>query len=340
MSYNFDAYSTTVGRSLDISDLENGVAKAMILNGYKQSGVSPLSYSLAPRNEDVTIYIVTGANDGEDDIPFFTHPLMYSATNPKFINDTRALSSVNISNIIATDFRPFTNKSAMLSGKTLMEASSSYGDYDLYVKRTVLSIPWLLGDTGYLRHNFEFAGMVYGAWISESIGRLFMLDPRDQMIVFIIAHLFYQNQFYESEIITDNVKDSFAVHTIKATRASSDMVYEVLERCGNLSSLSDMCNSIMNITDNVRLKDLSAGFIIARLGGSWFGYGAAENIAVSLEHPPTFIAMVCSAVELRTYKNTNIAKTAERHIKKANMKSIEDSYKQLKSTWLADPTGV
>ena len=338
MSVYHSAYDTTICQSLDMVDTYQAIAKSLTSNNLATGNNPGTGMMLQTKESDMLVYVITGARLDEDQIPFFNHPVSYC--DGVALQDSHVFKSLGVSRLLAIDYRPFINSRASLSEGITAQVISSFADYDYYTKRSVLSMPWLTGDYKSLRHNFEFAGLLYGAWISESLGRIFMLDPRDQLIIFIIAHLFYQNLFFESEIITDTTKESFAVHTIKATRASADMVYEVMERCTELGTISHMCSNILNVTDNVRLRDLNAGFLITRLSSSWFGYGAAENVAVALEHPPTWIAMVISSLELKSYKNTMISKTAERHVRKANMKDVLDSYRQMKSIWLENPNDI
>ena len=54
----------------------------------------------------------------------------------------------------------------------------------------------------------------------------------------------------------------------------------------------------------------------AVVGGNWFGTNARENIAVGLEHIPTWIMIVFGALTEITYKRSPLAKMIERLAKR------------------------
>ena len=62
---------------------------------------------------------------------------------------------------------------------------------------------------------------------------------------------------------------------------------------------------------------------------SWFGSNAKEILAVALEHPPTWYAIVFSSLEERTYKNSMIARVAERFGKGGAWVDFKNAYSEL-----------
>jgi hypothetical protein len=59
---------------------------------------------------------------------------------------------------------------------------------------------------------------------------------------------------------------------------------------------------------------------------SWYGTNAKEIISVALEHPPTWAAIVFTALNERTFKNSMIYKIAERFGKRGASDEFIDSY--------------
>jgi hypothetical protein len=53
--------------------------------------------------------------------------------------------------------------------------------------------------------------------------------------------------------------------------------------------------------------------LITILKSSWFGNNAAELLAVSLEHPPTWVSLVYTSLSERSFKNANLSKIVERY---------------------------
>jgi hypothetical protein len=79
--------------------------------------------------------------------------------------------------------------------------------------------------------------------------------------------------------------------------------------------------------------------LITLTGQSWFGLNAKEILAIALEHPPTWTTIVHHALQERTYRNSVIAKLAERYIKGSNrtdfinaMALFQDNYLEVSHT--------
>jgi hypothetical protein len=62
---------------------------------------------------------------------------------------------------------------------------------------------------------------------------------------------------------------------------------------------------------------------------SWFGTNAKDYIAVALEHPPTWMAIVYTAIVERTYKNSMIYRVAEKAGKRGGAEEFIKNYTAL-----------
>lgn len=81
-----------------------------------------------------------------------------------------------------------------------------------------------------------------------------------------------------------------------------------------MTGIKDFCAQVKEITENNRLQAFEEGILVNLLIASWFGTNAREMIAVALEHPPTWIALVYAAFTEKSYKNTVISKIAYRYL--------------------------
>jgi hypothetical protein len=64
--------------------------------------------------------------------------------------------------------------------------------------------------------------------------------------------------------------------------------------------------------ENVRLAKFNSAILLSVMANSWYGTNAKEIISISLEHPPTWIALVYTALSEKTFKSSAIFKAADR----------------------------
>lgn len=291
------AYDTTVGASIITKVVEETVNEAYI-RGYGYSENLNLITSL-----EIIPSFVTGLSGYEDKIPFFAHPMLISLKS----------GVKKGQQFLSTDVRPFVNKNSTMAGNSMIIRNAT--EFNFTKMRAIMNLAWLTNQDAFIKNNLGFAAVLFAAWVSEGISKRFALDPRDQLMLSIVTHFYYQSLFYDKAVFDEHDKQLFAVHTIKATKAPSALVFEVFDKLVNLSNIHDYCENVKLVLENVRLKDLNAGLLISAVSNSWFGLNSKEIIAVSLEHPPTWVAICYVSLIERTFKNTTIARIAERYSK-------------------------
>jgi hypothetical protein len=286
------AYDTTVGSSINMNKTISAIKQAFV-----QDMLYTSNLDLITSLKYVPVF-VSGIGTSENDIPLFPHPLLVDHNNHSYI---------------VTDVRPVVK----------VDVDSDYGfsvknkvDFDFIKFRLIMNLIWLNDGAMSIKNDLNIAGVVFAAWMSDTIARRFALDPRDQLLLMIISHYYYQSMFTSDEIDED-IRQSFAVHTIKATRAPSELILDIFDKIGTMNDINDYCVAVKNVVENVRLKDLNAGLIITLLGNSWFGLNSKEILAVAIEHPPTWVTLVYTVLKEKTYRNSQLARVAERYIKKS-----------------------
>lgn len=291
------AYDTTVGASIITKDVEETINEAYI-RGYGYSENLNLITSL-----EIIPSFITGLTGYEDKVPFFAHPMIISLK----------AGVKKGQQFLATDVRPFVNKGSLHGGSGMVIRNAT--EFNFTKMRAIMNLAWLTNQDAFIKNNLGFAGTLFAAWLSEGISKRFALDPRDQLMLSIVSHFYYQSLFYDKAVFDDQDKQLFAIHTIKATKAPSAMVFEVFDKLSSMSNIHDYCENVKLVLENVRLKDLNPGLLISSVSNSWFGLNSKEIIAVSLEHPPTWVSICYVALLERTFKNTTIARMAERYAK-------------------------
>lgn len=307
MSIYKTSYDTTLGSAIQTKVLTTSIKEAIITDSIELNtlGIMP--------SDRISALFVLGTSTSESNIPMFAHPLLMEYNNKTYL---------------CSDIRLFVKTNGQLTD-IRNPAPKNQVEYNFVKSRTVLNLAWLSGSQYAMKNTLMFGATVYAMWISEVVSKRFALDPRDQLILSVIAHHYFQSLHYEGDVNNEETKQLFTVHTMKATRASSQIVFDVFDRLGKTESLEDFCTNVRNVLENVRLKDFNAGTLITSISMSWFGTNAKEILAVALEHPPTWYAIVFSSLEERTYKNSMIARVAERFGKGGAWVDFKNAYSDL-----------
>lgn len=297
MTIHHSGYDTTVGSGMNVKSVEHAIKEAFV-----KDAIYNCNFDLISSLNFRPVFI-TGQNSSESNIPFFAHPMI--------------IKGYKGMNFICADVRPFVKSSDHHDGFERPEVRNQT-EFNFAVKRLAMNMAWVCGEVNQIKLNLSFAGAVFAAWLSDTIAKRFALDPKDQMVLSIVSHYYYQSLFHGEDQIEEELLQKFAVHTIKATKAPSQMVFEVFDRIkagGPMRSGADYCDHVKRVLENIRLEDLNVGLLITMIGQSWFGLNAKEILAVALEHPPTWIAIVHSSLDERTYRNSMIARISERYAK-------------------------
>ncbi len=292
MSYTPTAYDTTVGSKIVTKNIKKALLEAFIKDGIQMTNLGLVN------NLPVIPVGVLGNCASASEIPFFAHPIeVVDSKNKRYL---------------CVDLRSYT---VPLDEGTCSDSNvriRNQTEYNFAMAREVFNLAWLTGSALQIKNDLSFAGTVYASWLSESISKRFALDPGEQIRLQILTHYFYQSLFYGTEAMDEVTKQKFAIHTIKATKASSELVFAVFDSIGKLDDINDYCENVKSIIGNIRLKELSAGVIVTIVGNSWFGPNAREVIAIALEFPPVWTALVYTAMTERSFKNSSIARIADR----------------------------
>jgi hypothetical protein len=222
---------------------------------------------------------------------------------------------------VVFDGRPFINGNQLDESGQLKIRQRT--EYDLSKLMTILTSYWCTNKYNDFKFLSKTPMGLYASLISETIARRFGLDPKDQLIISIVAAAFYSNLFNESNSLTENDKISITPNISSVTYAKSDLVFSTLDKVDSLRDLKDLVTAIKTTTQNPRMDDLNVGVLITILSGTWFGTNGKAIISAALEHPPTWVTLVYAAFTERSYKNSGLSKVADRY--RGNKGEIEFS---------------
>ncbi|MBB5409313.1 hypothetical protein HDG34_003254 [Paraburkholderia sp. HC6.4b] len=290
------AYDTTQCSGYVLDRLDSGL-KAALLAG-----------ALAPSNEAATILEVHGGQPLADAVPEFAHPWLI--THEKEREQTHGH---DWRGTIVFDARPF-GAFDRIKGQFLVRNEIEYG---LQRRRAQLNDIWVNDDPALLRDVSPVAMSLFAGWISENLARRFALDPREQLNMAILSAIHYLSLFSDDGNIDTPQRIKMAMQVSRGLRCPAEEVMTLLEKRQHEGpGIIGLCGAAADATGSVRLRELNPGILISIVKGTWFGINAAEMLAVALEHPPTWLALLAAAHIERTYRNSGLARMVERQAHK------------------------
>lgn len=285
MTIHKTAYDTTVCQGFVTEKTKQAIAVARVHGelGYAKNTIG--------------VVLVQGGGSASDSVPAFQHPMQLPQTGS---HDT-AVS-------LAVDVRPF-GKYDSMRGEFV---SRNDIELRLATSRAKLNYIWLTQQTNILRDISPLGMQIFCSWVSEAVAKRYVLEFAEQFKLHILAGIYYSSLFTDAVSIDENEKRRLAAAISRNLRVQQSDVMEVIEEMPIVHDLAGFCEAAATTVDPVRLVEMNPGVLIAILGGTWYNANSRELIGVALEHPPTWLAIILAAYNERTFKNSQIARIAER----------------------------
>lgn len=282
------AYDTQACQGFVLKPLHDALTKALLISNMQ---------SVA---NEMTLRQVTGASSFEVAIPGFFHP--YEVPNVSGPQDDQVT--------IVADMRPF----GRYDQQQMRYEVKNFADHFLAQHRQLLNHLWLNGNgVEILREISHLPTQFFSDLISEGVTRRLNLDGREKLDLAILAGWFYQSQFTNDEKLSEREMLRMVTAVAKGVRIGVQEVMSVTDQLeGPIHSVAEFCQKAEQITKSVRLRELNLGVLFQIIAGNWFGTHAAEIMTVALEHPPTWIALLYSAAEDRTFKKSGLTRLVEK----------------------------
>jgi hypothetical protein len=281
MSVFQTAYQTSACAGTNLSKLTEALIRARV-EGY----IHPMTgYS--------DVFLVRRDRTVDEMVPSFEHPVVSEASgHPVVYADVRSYGKLSL-----TDFS--------------FEVTNQDG-YDAATLRARLQQIWSNGGQNSLR-SMRLPAMAFTQWVSSNITKRLSLGPAEQAKLSILAGIYYLSLFRDKAGDGKDDKTAVISQVAKNTGIKPAIVEEVVDRVHYISDINDFCDVVKDEIKNVRLNNLNIATLFPIMGGSWYGANAAQNVAVALEHPPTWIMMIYQAVTARSFYHSGLAKMLEQN---------------------------
>jgi hypothetical protein len=238
------------------------------------------------------VYLV---GDEHTQLKPFAHPIVMA--NPHNRRDT----------IIVADSRSV----ARASRETGELKGGSDFEY-LKLRSQLMDLAWIDGTGNDLLNAGDFQVRVYSRLMAENLGRRMNLSLDTQATIQVIAAMFYISLFYDELPEGEEFLLKSAKRISRSVGIPVPTVLALIEEIPPMKDLTAFTETLVTHGHSVRLEKLKPGFLYTMLGGIWFGAHSVENVAVALEHPPTFCAMLQLVVLDRSYRKSILGQLIQR----------------------------
>lgn len=235
---------------------------------------------------------VWGINPENKEIPGFAHPLIYTDRTG--------------SDMVVLDIRGYTR------GRKGDELSiSNMGEYNFNVVRAALTVYAMKNGVEDMAGLGDLPMTVFARYIGENITKRLAFSPQEQMLITMVAAVYYACMFRPAGEIDERELQKIALKVARATRIPADVVFDHAGALRYMDGPQDLVDVIKEVLNNKRAENLNVPLLFAIVGGGWFGLNQKETMAVALEHIPTFLGMVYMSLLDRSYRNSGIAKIVQ-----------------------------
>lgn len=273
---NITPYETTLGKLNVLTRVEQALHAADIKN----------ELILLDKSGKNDIYAVTA--DVPTEIPPFIHPIT--------LEDQRRGRKVVV------DLRPYSRMVRKADDGGLI--IDPFGGAALMVNRAILQYHWdndLAPE--YLTFN-DLPVQVYSRWLSSQLTRALSVDPVNEQRLTVVFALFYYTQFSPAGTVTATDITRGINKLSRVLKLSADVILNNIPETIP-TTLPALIELLSSGEYGVRLEELNLGLFITAATGGFYGMtNPKEVIAVAIEYPPTFLAILFSSINDRSFNKT------------------------------------
>lgn len=274
-------YETTPLSAHSVRDVEAAIRHALVENQLPVA--SSLRQREIPGVREVPPYVKA--------VPPFTHPLRVEHFGEQvLVVDTRAFRRM---------------------GQDGQLRTTAPADYQLLVLSAALTAGWVKGHRSELSALGDLPIRVFARLLTENIVRRFGLTAQHRMQMEVLSAYYYICLFNSQDKFDQSDFYRIAGRISRATAVTPERVLEVIEPLKVFANLADYCEAVRNTLETSRLEKLNPAAVYAVVGGLWHGASARLNMAVAMEHPPTFLAILFMAVTDRSFHGAFLTKLVQ-----------------------------
>lgn len=217
----------------------------------------------------------------------------------------------------------------VIDGRSLLRADGRPAKDDLYqhaVRIADLTAGWMLDGKSMqtdMKDLGEFPAKVFISWMGQAISQRLGLDFGQTSFLRALVAVYYIQLF--GPLSPNPTEDEVDRLVVRASRyipgVDSTTLRGILGEIPPLHNLKDFAAWAKKALDTPRAEDLNIPLIYRALDYT-FGPAYRESVAVALEYPPVFVALVYKTVLEHSYTKTGLGKVIERVVSRDNDKDF------------------
>ncbi len=283
-------YQTTLGRLFKPDDYARAIRRAEI------------SLSLPPMqtvsNETLLDTGYVTPREEHEDIPNFAHIINLG-------NDSSPLLVVDGRQYMRYDER---------TGITRLIAAN---DWQLQCVRVALTLKLMETGTVSFARLTDFPAKVFTDWITGTLVQRYTLRPESEMALRVIATLYYQAMLMPELREPGHDRIRIAPILARVSGIPIEFILNLIDpdiegTVGSLNNANDLAVELSTKARTLSMGTLKFADLHTLLKSTWYGTNHADNVGMALEHLPTWIAILYTAVSDRSYRKSKITERAER----------------------------
>lgn len=276
-------YDTTQGRMYQVDKIVNEIKRAQI--------DLPLPEVETPAGNVLKNILFVTPHDAHEDVKQFT----------QFVN-------------LGTDQEP----KLVIDGRQYMKWDRRTDTYRLTASndwmfqcvRLALTARCLKDGPGEIRRFGDVPALTFIKWITRAVVQKYSLDEATELKVMVVCAFYYYGMI-DSDVATDPEARAGLVNVVnRLTRVDHRSILDISDSIKSLKTFDDLAKTIANDIGTIRLGEIKGADVLVLVQGSFFGLNAREHVGVAVEHLPTFIAMVYTCIQDRSYKKYTLATRA------------------------------
>lgn len=236
------------------------------------------------------------------EIPPFEHPV--------HLEKAAGAEPGNGGGLWVIDLRPYASRVVAQDGSISVPDE---GPARILVNRAKLEMYWNQFKPAEMMFWGDIPFVVFARWMAGLVKGRMQLTPRDVSQVQAISAFYFFCLFYTEEEFDAKKIEGAATRVSRTLGIPADQVKTWCTQVGYMANINDFAQKLTEVVDNPAMRMIDAKYLINLTMNSWFGSADAKAlIAVALEFPPAFIAMVLAAGETSQYRKSTIGEAVER----------------------------
>lgn len=230
---------------------------------------------------------------------------------------------------IVSDYRLLVTKNQDFTGSgTISIKSGKIPDFNLYKDLQTIGELTYIGAS--LKSLASIPQKVFSMWLAVSISRRYSLDFKDQYILNVIFGVWFNSLFIDQETFKGEPLDELLMGLLSNPNHDRELLSAIkttLEDGFKLATINDAIDlSKKFVTNLTYIGDFNLNVLMSLISNTYYSLNGKELIAMSLEYPGIFMAILYNVVTDKTFKKSVLMTIAEKFSRKQELTTFIEQY--------------